>query len=176
MPSKHVPAEESRATVLVEMGRSCEGAQGICVVGTIIVALNLGVCALTCVRGETTPVALLGDAVRCLIWAVSLILGARYFRRAGKDGGPFRAGRTRELKVISKLVILSSFAPGLVSWLAQKALLATGALPALTQGAAAFESMTIVDFPLLYAGLIIEAFAMIISYGCLLQQQDDGLV
>ena len=70
----------------------------------------------------------------------------------------------------------SPFAPGLVSWLAQKALLATGALPALTQGAAAFESMTIVDFPLLYAGLIIEAFAMIISYGCLLQQQDDGLV
>ena len=53
-------------------------------------------------------------------------------------------------------------------------LFACDADPVLTQGVTTFGQ--IIDFPSLYAGFIIGAFALIISYGCVLQQQDDGLV
>ncbi len=156
------------------MRERCSLAQGACAVGF---ALSLFMLAMTIsrgLRGASPLLTCVDDGCLWLIWTALLFIGARFFGCARWEGGPFRAGRAGELKAISVLTVLSSFVPGLVTWLLGKVLLAASMDPSLTQEAIEFGQ--IVNIPVLYAGFVISAFALIISYGCVLQQQDDGLV
>lgn len=165
---------DSRCTISSKLSEQCVAAQGICMVGFI---LSLMLLASTCWAGFNGSKELLpcvNEGCRLALWVALCFVGARFFGRSSKEGGPFREGRACELQAISKLAIASSFVPGLVAWLLGMMLLACDVDPLLTQSATKFEQ--IFDFPSFYAGFIIGAFALIISYGCVLQQQDDGLV
>lgn len=114
----------------------------------------------------------LNDGLTALIWAAMFILGARFFSASSKQGGPFRIGRARELGAIAVLAMCLLFVPGLITWLAGLAVCSSE--PSLVEGAITFGEVAHVE--VLYAGLILLAFAGIFRYGCLLQQEDDGLV
>lgn len=165
---------DSRWKIFSELSERCVTAQGICMVGFILFLMLLSSTCWAGFNGSKELLPCVNEGCRLALWVALCFVGARFFGRSGKEGGPFREGRVRELKAISKLAIASAFVPGLASWLLGMVLLACGADPELTQSATKFEQ--IFDFPSFYAGFIIGAFALIISYGCVLQQQDDGLV
>lgn len=165
---------DSRWTISSKLSEQCVAAQGICMVGFILFLMLLSSTCWAGFNGSKELLPCVNEGCRLVLWVALCFVGARFFGRSSKEGGPFREGRVRELKAISKLAIASAFVPGLVTWLLGMVLLACGADPVLTQSATEFDQ--IFDFPSFYAGFIIGAFALIISYGCVLQQQDDGLV
>lgn len=165
---------DSRWTISSKLSEQCVTAQGICMVGFIFFLMSLVSTCWAGFNGSRELLPCVNEGCRLVLWVALCFVGARFFGHSSKEGGPFREGRARELKAISKLAIASSFVPGLVTWLLGMALLAFDVDPVLTQGVTTFGQ--IIDFPSLYAGFIIGAFALIISYGCVLQQQDDGLV
>ena len=165
---------DSRWKIFSELSERCVAAQGICMVGFILFLMLLAGTCWAGFNGSKELLPCVNEGCRLALWVALCFVGARFFGRSSKEGGPFREGRARELKAISKLAILSSFVPGLVTWLLGMVLLACDADPVLTQSLTEFGQ--IVDLPSLYAGFVIGAFALIISYGCVLQQQDDGRV
>ena len=165
---------ESRWEIFSKLSERCVTAQGICMVGFILFLMLLSSTCWAGFNGSKELLPCVNEGCRLALWVALCFVGARFFGRSSKEGGLFREGRARELKAISKLAIASSFVPGLVTWLLGMVLLACDVDPLLTQGVTTFGQ--IIDIPSLYAGFIIGAFALIISYGCVLQQQDDGLV
>ncbi len=161
------------ARTLAEMREQCREAKGVCIVGCVLLAALLFTSCQAAAVGDKALLTCVNECCSYVIWMATCLVGVRFFSQAGKKGGPFRQECVRDIKVISRLVLLSSCVPGLVCWIASKAL-ETDASSALAAGAVEFGQ--IVDLPLLYAGLVIWAFALIIEYGCVLQQQDDGLV
>ena len=171
---KKADKTRSRGEILCELQERCVGAQGICMVGfAVFFLLLIGTCRQGII-GEKPFLDCVNDGLFQVLWMILCLVGARFFSRAGKEGGPFRPGRARELKVISKLAIASSFVPGLFAWLLWYVLHVFAPESGLIQDTVEFGQ--IINFPMLYAGFVISALALIISYGCVLQQQDDGLV
>ena len=154
---KKADKARSRGEILCELQEQCVGAQGICMVGTVICLMFFAGKCWAAANGTLPFLGYVNEALQYLLWGAVLSVGARYFGRSSKLGGPFRPERVKELKAISWLVLFSF--PQTV---------------ALVHGA--FDFGLVVNFPILWAALVIGAFALIISYGCVLQQQDDGLV
>ncbi len=171
---KKAKKTKSRGEILCELQEQCVGAQGICMVGFVLFLLMLTSTCYLGIIGEKSFIACVNDGLLQVLWTVLCFIGARFFSRAGKEGGPFRPERVRELEAISRLAIVASFVPGLFSWLLWHVLHVCAPASGLISDTVEFDQ--IVNFPLLYAGFVISAFALIISYGCVLQQQDDGLV
>ncbi len=161
------------ARTLAEMREQCKEAKGVCVVGCVLlVALLVGSCQAAA-AGDKTLLTCVNECCSYVLWLATCLVGVRFFAQASKEGGPFRQERVRDIKLISRLVILSSCLPGMVCWIAGKVLEADGSV---ALAAEAVEFGHIIELPLLFAGFIIWAFALIIGYGCVLQQKDDGLV
>ena len=171
---RKVKKVKSRGEILCELQEQCVGAQGICMTGSVICAMFFVGKCWAAVNGTMPFLSCVNEALQYLLWAATLFIGARYFSRSGKEGGPFRPERVGELRAISWFILFSSFAPGLFTWLLGKVLAAIPEAATLMQGAINFGQ--VVNFPILWAALVVGAFALIISYGCVLQQQDDGLV
>lgn len=165
---------ESRSESVAKMGERCVCAQGLCMVGAILFAIGFAGTCWQGIQGMKPLLSCLNDGLVALIWVAMLVLGARFFSASSKQGGPFRIGRAKELGVIAILAMCLSFVPGLITWLAGLAIAAFSSDPSLTEGAIAFGEVAQVE--VLYVGFILLAFADIFRYGCLLQQEDDGLV
>lgn len=108
-------------------------------------------------------------SIGCLELAM-LFLGARSFGRIAKSGEAFRRERARELGLIAKLAIVLSFAPGVLVWTTLK----VGAL-LLPEWPVAYEG-NLFSYGPVVCGCLLFAFAKVFEYGCILQEQDDGLV
>ena len=108
-------------------------------------------------------------SIGCLELAM-LFLGARFFGRIAKSGEAFRRERARELGLIAKLAIVLSFAPGVLVWTTLK----VGAL-LLPEWPVAYEG-NLFSYGPVVCGCLLFAFAKVFEYGCILQEQDDGLV
>ena len=171
---KKADKARSRGEILCELQEQCVGAQGICMVGAVICLMFFAGKCWAAANGTMPFLGCVNEALQYLLWGAALSVGARYFGRSSKLGGPFRPESVQELKAISWLVLFSSFVPGMFAWLLGKVLGVFPQTAALVHGA--FDFDLVVNFPILWAALVIGAFALIISYGCVLQQQDDGLV
>ncbi len=100
-----------------------------------------------------------------------LFLGARFFGRIAREGSPFRRERARELGCIAGLIIVASFAPGLL----MLASMAVGVALVGSDWALSYE-FDLVNYALIVCGCLLLVFAKVFEYGCILQEQDDGLV
>lgn len=100
-----------------------------------------------------------------------LALGARFFGRIAKTGEPFRRKRARELGAVGVLMVVMSFAPGILLYATMRigVALLQSSWP-IAYGIDAFS------YGLLACGLLVLAFAKVFEYGCILQQQDDELI
>lgn len=165
---------ESQAVSVARLGERGVVAQGVCVVGAILFAIGFAGTCWQGIQGMKPLLTCLNDGLADLIWVAMLALGARFFSASSKQGGPFKVGRAKELGAIAALTVCLSFVPGILIWLVGFAPVACSAGPSLTEGVVAFGEMVHVE--LLYAGFVLLTFADIFRYGCLLQQEDDGLV
>ncbi len=95
--------------------------------------------------------------------AVAMFIGQNLLGRVSRTGDPFRAENTRDLKLISVLVLGAGIAS------APFGLLVAHLLDGAYIG-------TMVNIPATACGCLILATSKVFEYGCILQQQDDGTI
>ena len=164
----------SRWTVVEKLKESCTAAQGICAVGFVVLILMLaGACYKVATRQQPFLTGL-GEGVADLVCLVALFFGARFFKGIGETGQPFKERRVRDLEIVANCCILLSVLPGFVTWAVGLALSAVSG-GAAVPGALDF-GIGLVNLPLFWISFLSKSFALVFRYGCILQQQDDGLV
>ena len=97
------------------------------------------------------------------IAAVAMLIGQNLLGRVGRTGDPFRTENTRDLKLISFLVLGAGIASA-----------PFGVLVAHLLGGVYIGTM--VNIPATACGCLILATSKVFEYGCILQQQDDGTI
>ena len=102
---------DSRWTISSKLSEQCVAAQGICMVGFIYFLISLVSTCWAGFNGSKELLPCVNEGCRLVLWVALCFVGARFFGRSSKEGGPFREGRVRELKAISKLAIASAFVP-----------------------------------------------------------------
>ncbi len=172
----------NRETTLSALRRSCAVSRNVCyacLVLTVLLALLVGLflvpvantdrALLATLVGET-GMSVVGTTVHAVallaITALALLRGAWLFGDIAEKGDPFRPEQARAIRGIARILVVLSFAPPLL-----------GSLAELVAGNA--ENVTVhlaVDLGILALALFLGALARVFEYGCILQEEDDGLV
>lgn len=110
------------------------------------------------------------DLAALLLIGAMLWVGMRFFGRIGSTGEPFRRERARDLTTVAWLLLAYAIVPGVLHAIAL--LVGTRLAPA-----ASYEiSYGLVSYFSLVAFCLVLGLGRIFAYGCILQEQDDGLV
>ena len=136
--------------------------------GGITVAAADGSSSITLLsdEGRNTIGVLLGS----ILGAAALLVAAHFFSAVGTTRQPFTAERARDLKRIGILLVIQGLTSRLVGMFATLAVFSALGY----HGSWSFSE--VIDIAPLALGACILMFAHVFAYGCILQEQDDGLL
>lgn len=169
-------AVQARAGIARSIKRLCLLSQMVCAIGGAICLVRfawLAICLAApaaIMQGDGLVVSspVWAGPVRYVLEAAALMAATRFFGAIVHTVRPFDLPRCRELKIVAALLALAAALPALLSVLA-----ASLHLGGTSVAAASIEP---VDLPLLSCGIFLSVLADVFRLGCVLQDQDDGLV
>lgn len=153
----------SIGTTLADKGAEVQTGEA----GSVLLATPTGGTSIGLINGGRNMIGtLLGQAL-CI---GALLMAGRFFRAVGKTRRPFTTERAHDLQRIGVLLTAAGLGSRLVGVCTTLAVFAALGY----DGSWSFGE--VFDPAALAAGVCVLMFARVFEYGCVLQEQDDGLV